>query len=278
MICAIIVTYNPDISQFIKYYNNNMEEVDYTIIVDNSDKTSIQNELSKLNTKKNTELIQLFENKGIAYAQNIGIKKVQACDKYDFILFLDQDSMLNSGTVIKYIKYYNELKKNNKIACIGVGNSENKKINNTEITEVNQIISSGSFCPVGVFKKIGLMDESLFIDFVEYDWCWRAKSKEFKIFSIGEISLIHKDGIGKIYIFGSRMILPSPTRHYYQYRNFLYLMHKNYVPLYWKFRMLFKMIIKIPIYIIIMDSKYIRLKFIFRGVYDYITNKKGKYI
>ncbi|END16895.1 putative rhamnosyltransferase domain protein, partial [Escherichia coli P0301867.8] len=40
-------------------------------------------------------------------------------------------------------------------------------------------MSSGSLTKVDVFKKIGLFDEDLFIDYVDYEWGWRALEKNF---------------------------------------------------------------------------------------------------
>lgn len=277
-VCALIVTYNPDINEFLKYYQSNRLEFDYVLIIDNSEDKMIQQELYKLGENNDTDIIQLFENMGIAYAQNVGIKKLQDSAKYDFILFLDQDSLLSDGTVEIYLSYYEQLSNKYPIACIGVGHTEDSGSRSKGVKEVQKIISSGSFSPLSVFDKVGLMDASLFIDFVEYDWCWRAVHQNYKIFSVEEIVLGHMEGDGKVYIFGQRMVLPSPIRHYYQYRNFLYLMHKSYVPTRWKITMLFKMIIKIPIYMFVMDKKQKRISYILRGIKDYFLNKRGKFL
>ena len=276
-ICAVIVTYNPNIAEFLAYYESNKREVSHTIIVDNSEDKATQKELYKLSNDLDTDVVQLFENMGIAYAQNIGIKKVQESNSYDFILFLDQDSLLSKGTTKTYLEYYTKLCQDYPIACIGVGCSGNPDSSESGAYEVQQIISSGSFCPVSVFTDVGLMDEELFIDFVEFDWCWRAVSQKYKIYSIKEIVLGHQEGDGKIKIFGQKIVVPSPIRHYYQYRNFLNLLHKPYVPLAWKIKMFFKIIIKTPIYIIFLDQKFKRLKFIVSGIKSYLLNEKGKY-
>lgn len=56
------------------------------------------------------------------------------------------------------------------------GSVKGKKINN-EITEVSELISSASLIAVSNFEKTGLMDEELFIDGVDHEWCWRASSR-----------------------------------------------------------------------------------------------------
>ena len=271
--CAIIVTYNPNIDEFYKYYQTNRQEVDYVIIVDNSEDLSIRKTLLSLNIDTNTEIIQLKENYGIAYAQNVGIKKAQELQKLQYLLFLDQDSLLLKGTLDQYKQSYKFLMKNYKVAALGIGNNQQSK---EKFIEVNQIISSGTFSPIKVFDDIGYFDESLFIDFVEYDWCWRAKAKGYSIFSINDISLIHMRGNGVINILGFSMVLPSNIRLYYQYRNFLFLLHKAYVPLTWKIKMFIKMFIKIPLYFIYLPKRRKTFQYILKGIRDYFFNKKGK--
>ncbi|MFA9238576.1 MAG: hypothetical protein ACEQSQ_01650 [Candidatus Paceibacteria bacterium] len=275
-VCAIVVTYNPNINEFNKFFKTNKLEVDYSIIVDNSDDKKKQNQILGFKNESDTEVIQLLTNKGIAYAQNIGIDRVKELENFDFVLFLDQDSMLNIGTVNTYKVFYNELSLKYNIAALGIGTTDSD-MNSELYMEVNQIISSGTFSPISCFQEIGVFDEDLFIDFVEYDWCWRAKKNKYKIFSINSIKLIHKHGDGKINILGFKMVNPTPIRHYYQYRNLLYMLTTSHVPILWKLKMFFKTIIKTPLYIVILNKKKQRIKFIYSGIRDFILNKKGKF-
>lgn len=41
---------------------------------------------------------------------------------------------------------------------------------------MHSIISSYSLVPLRNFLIVGNMDERLFIDFVDDDWCWRASA------------------------------------------------------------------------------------------------------
>ena len=275
-VCAIIITYNPNFQEFYEYYKQNIKEVDYTIIVDNSENNVVRKKIKKLSTELSTEVIQLDSNRGIAYAQNIGVHKAEKLGWFAFVLFLDQDSLLQKGMVDIYNKYYEKLKNQYKIAALGVSNTQNF---NNDYIEVKQIISSGTFTPLAVFKEIGYFDEDLFIDFVEYDWCWRAKAKGYKIFSIRECKLLtHMHGDGKVNILGTSMVKPSSIRLYYQYRNLLTLLKRSYIPLKWKITMAVKMLVKIPIYIFLLKDNKNTIKYIFRGFRDSFLKKQGKYI
>lgn len=66
-----------------------------------------------------------------------------------------------------------------------------KKINN-EITEVSELISSASLIAISNFEKVGLMDETLFIDGVDHEWCWRANLRMGgRFFIVETIKLSH---------------------------------------------------------------------------------------
>lgn len=275
-VCAIVVTYNPKISQFHDYLKSNMKQVYDIIIVDNSDDYQLKKQVSSLYMYGNIDIISLKMNYGIAYAQNIGIKKAIEKNMYEFILFLDQDSMLCVDAIKLYMDYFKILDGQYKVACLGVGSFNNMGSIRRGAVEVQELLSSGSFVPIPVLKDVGTMDDTMFIDFVDFEWCWRAISKGYKIFSISEIALIHTEAESISRFFGQKLAIPVPVRHYYQYRNFLNLLKKSYVPKRWKIIKSLKMIIKIPVYIVVAKEKYKRLKYIFNGIKDFFLGKDGK--
>lgn len=276
--CGIIVTYNPNIEQFSDYLYENIKQLDFIFIVDNSDDVSIKARLNSFKCLRRLEIISLESNLGIAHAQNLGIRKFLEDTKYEFVLFLDQDSKLPCGAIDLYLKYYEKLKYRYKVGCLGVGSINISTSNQKGILEVEQILSSGSFVSRDAINAVGLMDSELFIDFVDYDWCWRAVEKGYKIFSIKEMKLLHSEGERVIYFSRKKIVLPSPLRHYYQYRNFLFLLTKKYVPFRWKIKMLVKMVIKVPFYLIFIKKRMTRIKYILEGIADFLQNRKGKYL
>ena len=83
-ICVIVVFYNPTPSQVANFEELSQEGAN-VIIVDNS-KTA-------LSLTPDLLYIPLRENKGIATAQNIGIRKAVEIG-YKYIVFSDQDSVI----------------------------------------------------------------------------------------------------------------------------------------------------------------------------------------
>ncbi len=68
------------------------------------------------------------------------------------------------------------------------------------------------------------MEDSLFIDAVDSEYCWRIRHNGFLVIKNNDALLAHKLGDGKKKILGFLYVgVPSPIRHYYQVRNTLLL-------------------------------------------------------
>ena len=96
------------------------------------------------------------------------------------------------------------MSKNQKVACIGPLAFDRDKSEedvyhsygsgNERIIEVQQTLSSGSLIPKKAFIEIGGMEEDLFIDLVDYEWCWRAQKQGFSTFVTKEVKMAHRLG------------------------------------------------------------------------------------
>jgi len=116
MIETIIITYYPNIETLNKTLNSLYSQVDKIFIVDNT-----PNKAESLNKFQNgkIDIIYLMENKGIAYAQNIGIKKAME-DEADYIILSDQDTVYPENYVSKMLTCFNNFN-NEKVAASGHG-------------------------------------------------------------------------------------------------------------------------------------------------------------
>lgn len=279
-ISSVIVLYNPDLVQLEKNFEILKNQVQKVIYIDNSDKSC-----DKLNFFDDEKIVYLYmnQNVGIAKAQNVGID-IALGNESDFIFFLDQDSTVTHSMLDNLVYNYENLRfKGIKIAAIGpspiniqTGKPYKSRIRRSldyldienQILNVKQIISSGCMIHSSVIKDVGYMDESLFIDGVDHEWCWRAKSKGYQIGLSAPVFLNHMLGEGDRFIFGIRVAVTSPFRVYYQYRNYIYLCGKSYVPIYWKMLNGFKYLVKAfyyPLFVYPRTSYCIR---IWKGIYN----------
>lgn len=95
---GLFVLYDADFELFNDVLMSIYDQVDEICIVDNS---SLDNTL-KILFLPMVKYIPLYENKGIALAQNVGIKYFQKRN-IDSILFMDQDSTFPKNAINKLV-------------------------------------------------------------------------------------------------------------------------------------------------------------------------------
>src|SRR5262249_19594983 len=85
-------------------------------------------------------------------------------------------------------------------------------------------IASGALIPAEVLQSVGLMQEDLFIDWVDMEWCWRARNLHgLQVIGIGDVVIQHAVGDDVVALGSRKITIRSPLRHYYMIRNAIYL-------------------------------------------------------
>lgn len=177
----IIVTYNP----VMKNFENNLSYIkklkQKILIVDNNSNLKEIKRLRNIAKQNyNVSLIELDKNMGIGYAQNIGINYFKN-KGVDFCFFLDQDSYIKEAHFKKLVNDFEQIRIIDKNAVLMGPILNESDLLRDNISKVNKLISSGSLMVLEATSSVGLMKEKFFIDFIDYEWCWRARKKE-KIF------------------------------------------------------------------------------------------------
>jgi rhamnosyltransferase len=283
-IIAVIVTFNPDLMQLEKTINSLVKQVDCIIIIDNGDT------LFSLAPSNNLIFINLGENKGIAYAQNRGIEKALGLGAR-FIILSDQDTIYPEKYIDNNLFIYNLLHSKKIAALVPVYYDAEKKMKSPimltkfsctcnyskQYMKTAQAISSGSFIITDSLKEIGFMDEKLFIDYVDFEWCWRATRLGFIIITIPDILIIHHlgDNVNKI---GTKNIfIRNNMRYYYIIRNGIYLaIYSNYLFLYERF-LLIKSVFKQIIAVLFIKANFNSVKVIVAALYEGMSGKMRKF-
>lgn len=244
-ISAIIVTHNPDISLLAETVKSLCLQLVDTIIIDNCSKN--QSDLTQLDSY--CQIHFLSANMGIAFAQNEGIEIALKNDS-EGIIFLDQDSLVCQTMVRKLALSFDKLSKICNLAGIGPIHKDRRKkffyplikINRfgivkklapekmTNPTQIDLIISSGSLISVQALRKVGLMNETLFIDYVDTEWCLRAKGLHYKFYVDPAVVLEHEIGESILKIWRWHVPVHSPNRRYYRLRNGFYLLRFSHFP------------------------------------------------
>jgi rhamnosyltransferase len=198
---------------------------------------------------------KLGTNKGIATAQNEGISVArQMAGRY--VLFLDQDSVPQKGMVPRLLAALQRLEASGcKVACVGprlklpggsalstffrlgwLGSRRQSCRNDRAAVECDFLLSSGSLVPLEIIDKIGGMEDALFIDQVDTEWCLRARSMGYRVFGVCGAILEHRLGEASSRLWlGRWRQLPrhKPFRYYYIFRNSVLLFRREYVSPKW---------------------------------------------
>lgn len=231
MIYACVVTYNPEEDRLEKNIASLKQQAALkgVIIVDNGS-ANVQNVI-KIATQYDCNLIQLGENLGIAKALNVGVSK--AIDfGAEWVLTCDQDSVLPPNLISAFEKYL-YLEKC-AILCPKIYDANAKVLvdqtdKKENVVSVNRCITSGSLMKVSCWQELGGFDEFLFIDGVDFDFCDRLKKKGFNIYRINEVELNHSIGNMCVKHIGPIKFLVlnhSAFRKYYILRNRIYCDYK----------------------------------------------------
>lgn len=269
----IIVLYYPTENQI----KNKLliAENHFIIFVDNTPDNS-QNPSPYYYNNENISYIPLGKNKGIAAAQNVGIREARL-KNIKTIIFFDQDSEVSAELIDKLLLEYERLIKihgDKVILGPNIYNERGKKLYKQSkgtvidgFKKVDSLISTGTTVNLMALEEVGGMKAELFIDSVDFEWCLRAQTKGYKCYQTQKVSLPHTVGRKSINFLGYPFIISNPVRYYYIYRNYLWLCHNYYVPSVWKRKTgirRFVEAIMVPIFTFPHSYKY--LKHIFRGI------------
>lgn len=255
-------------------------QVDKILVVDNaSTNPESLSFLNKLSNDLSATIIFNDINFGIAFALNQGIT-FAAEGQYDWILTLDQDSLAPVDYLQTMFRAYESCDEKESVAIIspvyqtstGLISFATNFSESSDYSIVKTTMTSGNLVKTVTFQKVGLFDESFFMDFVDHEFCLRIRSNKLLILESHKSILVHSLGDSKIHEFiGLKVVTSghSPLRRYYKYRN----MVKTLKAYYWfDFLALakdFKSLLFEPAKILLFEvDKVPKLTSIFKGIID----------
>lgn len=282
---AVIVTYNPEVENVYKLLSLLKDNKVASIVVDNSN-LSLNLDFSGIPF--------IFErlggNKGIAAAQNVGIKKALEAGA-SRIVFFDQDTQLSSSFIEEILRSFDDSKV--KIAApvfydnvkgfgyklVDINKAGfRKKIKPESLVnsiDVSVAISSGTVVDAKVFEEVGLMDESLFIDYVDTEWCLRCFSHGLKVRINPKAVMYHSIGDNSLEVLGLHVPVHSPTRRYYRVRNAILLFRIAHIPKLLCVREIVFAVIHQMVIVASQKDRASYLRYFFKGLIDGLRNKAG---
>lgn len=268
-VAAGIVLYNPDIKRLNSNINAIASQVDEIILFDNGS-NNIEQVSNYLKHKIiNYKLLKSNTNLGIAGALN-KVCKFAIEQGYNWILTLDQDTVVYKDLIVKYMKYIS-LPNIGQLSCVYKDRNSAKlkdKIS-ADVAEVKECITSGALLNLKALEDVGGFDEKMFIDYVDFDLCYSLREKEYKTYRINYIGMLHEIGnITTVKFFNKKIEIfnQSTFRHYYRCRNFfLFVKRYKLCTLSYALYIQFKELIKVILY---ENHKFPKVKVMIKGIHD----------
>lgn len=289
-VVAIVVTYEPNDAQLLRNLLALSVQVSQVIVVDNGSTTiDVQDYLSKQGIG-NITLISLSKNYGIAYAQNRGIEYAKKTNGL-YVLLMDQDSLPAPNMVealyVETLKfdhlaivgpvYLSQYQNNVSVITNVIGLRRHRKIcdENHPIVKSDALIASGTLISIHILNQVGQMNEELFIDYVDTEWGLRAKSLGFDSYVVWRAKMVHQLGNHAINFMGRKMIVHSPFRRYYMYRNAILLYKMKHIPLNWKIVDCSRILLRAVFYSLTNCPRFENFKMILLGLWHGLLGKTG---
>lgn len=291
---AIIVTFNPDTEVLNTLLKALESQVAHIVIVDNGSTVETVGIIRRMITADGT-IIEKGFNSGISEAINTGlIEANKLCASH--VVFFDQDSLPASNMVEQLLAVMSQKSDMGiKVAAVGPKYSDIKgdhaspfvklvgqkltrvPCGDNETVAVDALITSGSLISMDALGDVGNMEQKLFIDYVDTEWCLRATNKGYSLFGVGAAKMQHDLGDEFAHIFGRTIPVHSALRNYYLIRNGVWMLSHPAVPWAWKAMDFIRLV---QIYIVLslfVGTKLNNWKMMTKGLWHAVSGRMGKY-
>ena len=250
--------------------------------------------LDTIKTPHVLAIIELEHNLGVAAALNRGFEWA-LLNGFDAVISFDQDSRPAVGMVGQLQNAW--LKAVLQTPCLGaigpatVDHQSGQDMftfapynwtrhrflpsqNKTYV--VDHLITSGCLTPCAVWQDVGPMNESLFIDWVDNEWCARARLKGYQLLMDGGTKMTHSIGEVSRPLLWRRFHFHQPLRHYYLLRNALLIAKQSKFDLGWRMHHILYALRVIVASLLLGNQKLSRLDYALRGLVHGLIGRSDK--
>ena len=291
---SITVVYEPPPDRLLAQIRMIASQVDLCILVNNGDAGVLDEIMSRVPDSGAIRVLHLRANLGVAAALNRGLD-VAAQAGAKWALLLDQDSIPGSEFVASLLEDALREECNSAlVAAIGphivlprdgtdlpfirVGWLGDRHFHEGlgGTVDCDFLITSGCLVRMAAVARIGGFDEGLFIDSVDLEWSFRARSQGYRLLGSFGTTLDHEIGSRSKMVAGVlRVVVHPPVRLYFMTRNRILLYRRGYVPAKWKGKDCGRMIMKFFVMCLFVAPRLQYARMSWLGVRDGLLGKTG---
>ena len=280
----VFVLYKPNIESLFNCVRTLIDQ-DVSLVFVQNCYTELPEEITSVG-----KIIRNKFNLGIGSAQNIGVDYAFKHGA-DFVVLCDQDTYFPSIFVEKvrevylrvspatilFPKIYDSVTDRTIPVTINRGLWRTYESSSDYTGPIFDGIASGMVIPKPSWDSVGRMREDLFIDWVDFEWCWRAGRLKVPLYTCDDIHIIHQLGDSKVNTIFGHFSQRSPLRHYYITRNAIYLaVYAGSLSFYGRLGLGFLALRYVIGFSILFKPRLKNLKNTTLGVYHGLTARLGK--
>lgn len=216
-VCAVLVSFHPDAGLPARIARI-LDQVGALVLVDNGSSEAALGMLEPLAADPRISLVANGKNLGVAQALNIGTRRA-AERGYEWALLLDQDSVLDAGMIDELIAVHASFPDPARLAVLGAGFRDVHRPDSETADppaagtplpagtprgggapgepaweEVESVITSGSLLSLATLERLGAFREDFFIDYVDADFCFRARAQGYRVIRTRKPLMSHAIG------------------------------------------------------------------------------------
>src|SRR5690606_11489778 len=211
-VTAVVVTYEPTTEVTVPLLEELAAQCGAVVVVDNGSAADRRESLQEACARLVAELVELPENRGIAAAQNVGIRRAQGAD---YVLLMYQDSLPAPDMVARLVAgARGAVAAGRAVGAVGPVSADTRSSTeqmvyvsrtwgprrataqelDAERLETAFLLASGCLVPTPVLATVGLMNEAWFIDHVDLEWGLRVRRAGYTLFAVPDAHLAHSLG------------------------------------------------------------------------------------
>lgn len=257
--CAIIVTWQADLQALGSLLDNLLDQGCAVRVIDNGSTNAADLQALFENLPERGATLELWaRNQGLALALNAGLEYA-AAQQYSHALLFDQDSQIGPDFCQAMAAAWHQAEQSCALPLAALGprledpttarrtpfrkfrlwHRSDHLIPATDgLYDTDFLITSGTLLSVPALEHIGLMKDDYFIDNIDLEWCFRARSLGYALCGTDRAVLYHRIGetSRNPLVRAGIMVSHSPLRSYYSTRNRIHLRRQTYAPRDWRWR------------------------------------------
>jgi rhamnosyltransferase len=294
-VAAVVVTYHPRFDRLRRQFDALAAQTDGIVVVDNSGDPAIAEAIASICRRYGATLLPQPTNRGLAAGFNAGLRAIGLAG-FTHGLLMDQDSLPQERMVERLMQTLLAENVAGDVAAIGPGYFDRRGVVPASFAKVgfpgnrasapreaggavydtDYLISSGCLLPLAALGRVGDMDESLFIDNLDMEWCFRARARGLRLLGNGDALLEHELGDDRIRLpFGRIAIVHPPYRLYYIMRNRVLLYWMPHVPWRWKAQDVLRLPAKIAIFSLLAGPRRANTRHMLLGIWHGLLRRTG---